>query len=360
VIARFVRPVCRGIGSGASVAALALLLLASAGAWAQQGVEPTGEVRRLLRLGVFAPPRHIHVEQALVPWMERVNAALADDGIRIRLFSGGALGRKGEFQLRLLRSGVHDLSWFPTGYMPGRFPGVELFEIPVLTDNPAALTRAFWRLYEGGALPGFDGLKALALSVSPPYHFHLTFPVDDLGDLAGRKIRVLNAAQAQMMRNLGATPVAGIGGSEVAESLSRGLIDGALFSWHATRSMGIELITTSHIDQAIAFSPSVVVMREDVFRSLPARAQAVIEAESGEALSMAYIRSMQQAAEAAVARVEASDRHAIYTPTPEERARFRETFRQLVERWAREDPERQNLIRALRDTAERRNAGPES
>ena len=330
----------------AAVFACAITVIAAV-ARAQDGAGSTEP--RLLRLGVFAPERHVHVETALIPWMERVNRDLARDGVEIRLFSGGALGRKGEFQYRLLETGVHDLSWFPTGYMPGRFPALELFEIPLLTDDPVALTRAFWRLYERGKLPGFDGLEALALSVSPAYNFHLTFPVDSLADLKGRKIRVLNAVQAEMMEGLGATPVAGIGGSEVAESLSRGLIDGALFSWHATRSMGVELITTTHIRQPIAFSPSVVVMREAVLKSLPERAQRAILETSGEALSMAYIRSMQRAADAAVARVEADPRHSLYTPSEDEQDRFRAAFRQIARGWAAGEPWRRELIDALAD-----------
>jgi len=330
------------------VLACALVSFALLPGGAARAQEPGSDPHhRLLRLGIFAPQRHIHVQEALIPWMENVNSTLRKDGFEIELFSGGALGRKGEFQLRLLRTGIHDLNWFPTGYVPGRFPGAELLEIPLLTDDPRALTRAFWRLYDRGALPGFSDLKALALSVSPAYHFHLTFPVDSLDDLAGRKIRVLNAAQAEMMRVLGATPVAGIGGSEVAESLSRGLIDGALFSWHATRSMGIELITTTHINQPIAFSPSVVVIRQETFDSLPPRSRAAIEAASGEAFSMAYIESMQSHADAAVERVKADPRHTIYTPTPAEQERFRRAFQRVVERWAGGDPERERLIDRL-------------
>lgn len=346
----------------AGVVATALLLTSAPPGGAQPAQGDSVRPARLLRLGVFAPERHVHVEKALIPWVERVNSALMRDGVEVRLFSGGALGRKGEFQYRLLETGVHDLSWFPTGYMPGRFPALELFEIPLLTDEPVALTRAFWRLYERGALPGFEGLRALALSVSPPYNFHLTFPVGSLEDLRGRKIRVLNAAQAEMMEVLGATPVAGIGGSEVAESLSRGLIDGALFSWHATRSMGVELITTTHIRQPVAFSPSIVVMRESVFESLPETAQRTIEETSGEALSMEYIRSMQAAADAALARVSSDPRHTLYTPTMDEQRRFRAAFEKIAGRWAGDEPWRRDLIEALAAAlaeieAERRESG---
>lgn len=302
----------------------------------------------VLRLGIFAPERHVHVREVVLPWVENVNRRLARHDVRIAAFTGGALGRKGDMQLRLLESGVHDLTWFPTGYLPGRFPETELFEIPLLTDDPELLTRAFWRLYEEGSLEGLENYKPLAISVSPPYHFHLTFPVDSLDDLAGRKIRVLNAAQAEMMQSLGATPVAGIGGSEVAESLSRGLIDGAMFSWHATRSMGVERITTMHIDQAIAFSPSILIMRRKSYDALPAPARRIIDETTGEEMSLAYIRTMLGEVEKALARVGGNDRHSFYTPTAEERARLQATFAALTDRWAGDDTARLKLVRDLK------------
>lgn len=321
----------------------------------------------VLRLGIFAPERHVHVREVVLPWVEDVNSRLADHDIRIAAFTGGALGRKGDMQLRLLETGVHDLTWFPTGYLPGRFPETELFEIPLLTDDPELLTRAFWRLYEEGSLSGFDDFKPLAISVSPPYHFHLTFPVESLNDLAGRKIRVLNAAQAEMMQSLGATPVAGIGGSEVAESLSRGLIDGAMFSWHATRSMGVERITTMHIDQAIAFSPSILVMRQDSFDALPAPARRIIDETTGEAMSLAYIRTMLGEVKKALIRVGNTDRHSFYTPTADEQAALQKTFTALAERWAGTNTARLELVRDLKrvlanmkgDTAQREATGAE-
>jgi len=302
---------------------------------------------RVLRLGIFAPERHVHVARVVLPWVEQVNSELASEGIRIQTFTGGSLGRKGEAQLRLMETGVLDMTWFPTGYLSGRFPAIELLEIPLLSEDPVALTRAFWRLYEGDHFPGLAQMKALATSVSPPYYFHLTFEMNSLDDMAGRKIRVLNAAQAEMMQALGATPVAGIGGTEVAESLSRGLIDGALFSWHATRSMGVELLTRTHIKKAIAFSPSVLAMRNETYDSLPPRAREVIDATTGEQLSMAYIEEMLEEVESALQRVSADSRHEFYTPTAEESARFRNTFARLVDRWASDDQQRHRLISTL-------------
>jgi TRAP-type C4-dicarboxylate transport system substrate-binding protein len=241
---------------------------------------------RVLRLGLFIPATHVHVREALMPWVARVNPLIEPEGYTIRLFSGGVLGRNALLQSRLLTSGVIELTWFLPGYTPGLYPYVSLMELPLLHDDPVLLTRAFWRMYERGMLPDLDGMQALALSVSPAYQAHLTFPVNSLDDLNGKKIRVVDASEAQMVRAMGGTPVAGIGATELAEALSRNLVDGALFSWHAMGSLGVDRVTHVHIDHPLTFTPSIVAMNQQVFDSLPASVQNALVSTSGESLAL--------------------------------------------------------------------------
>lgn len=304
---------------------------------------------RVLRLGLFIPETHVHVREALAPWVERVNTELEPAGYTIRFFSGGALGRNAMLQSRLLRSGVIDLTWFLPGYTPGLYPNVALMELPLLHDDPVLLTRAFWRMYERGMLPDLDDVQPLALSVSPAYHAHLTFRVNDLGDLAGRKIRVVDASEAQMVRAMGGTPVAGIGATELAESLSRGLVDGALFSWHAMGSLGIDRVTSVHIDHPLTFTPSVVAMNRRTFDSLPAPVQQILLATSGESLSLDYTYSMLRGAEAARERAGGQGHRQFYTPSAADRERLDEAIELMRQRWHQGDADRLALIGAMED-----------
>lgn len=298
-----------------------------------------------LRLATFAPERVVHIRTVLKPWIAGLNAALAGEA-EIRLHAGGALGRDGSMQWPLLVSGVHDITWFPTSYEAGRFPAVEMFDFPLLSDDPMALTIALWRLYERGLLPGFGEQKVLALSVSPPYAFHLGFEIAGMADLRGRKIRALNGAQAAIVEAFGATAIGGMSATELAESMSRNIIDGVLFNWHATRSVGIERVARTHILQPVAFAPSVVVMNRARFDALSPRARAAIEAASGEALSVAFTQSLLDEAAQAVERMRAAG-HQLYQPDAGERATFRAAFDRLREDQVGGDPERQRLLDAL-------------
>lgn len=317
----------------------ALLLLPLSSAEAGEG--------RVLRFGLFIPDRVVHVREVVKPWVAGLNEDMAGEA-EIRLYPGGALGRDGDMQWRATTTGVLDLTWFPTGYVAGRFPAIEIFDFPLLSDDPMTLTIALWRLYERGYLKGLEGVRALALSVSPAYNFHLAFPLETLDDLKGRKIRVVNRSQAVLVEALGAKAIAGISATQAAESLSRGLIDGALFSWHATRAIGIDRVTESHILAPVAFSPSVLIINEASYARLPEAARRAIDARSGEALSIAFTQSLIREAEASRARAEADPKHRLYRPDADEHARMRDVFRRLGDDWTGGDPERERLLAALR------------
>ena len=307
--------------------------------------DPASAAARDLRAAVFVSARVVHVREVLVPWIATLNEAL-DGAAHVTLYSGGALGRDGELQWQLLRSGVSDITWLPLGYEAGRFPAAEIFELPLLSDDPLRLTRAAWRLYEAGELPGFEEVRLLALSVSPAYGIHLAFGLKDMRDLEGAKLRVVNHAQAGLVSALGAVPVAGIGANALAESLSRHLIDGALFGWHAIRPVGIERVSETHIIEPVGFALSAIVMNRDSFAALPPRARRAIERLSGEPLSVAFTVRLIAEAEAARARVTAAG-HRLYQPRPEEAARMRAYFAAYGEAWRARDPARQRVHDAL-------------
>jgi TRAP-type transport system periplasmic protein len=299
---------------------------------------------RVLRVGLFIPDTHVHVREALRPWVDRVNEQIEPHGYTIRLFSGGVLGRNAALQARLVRTGVIDMTWFVPGYTPGQFPNVTLMELPMVHDDPMLLTRAFWRMYERGLLPELDDMRAFALSVSPPYQAHLTSGIDSLADLAGRKIRVVDASEAQMVKAMGGTPVAGIGATELAESLSRGLVDGGLFSWHAMASMGVDRVTSVHVDYPLTFTPTMLVMNRRVFESLPAPVRQIMVETSGESLSLAYTESMMRGAEATSERARPEAHRQFYTPSDADRQLIDAALEQMRQRWHGNDPEKLALI----------------
>jgi len=296
-----------------------------------------------LRFGVTVPERTITVREAMKPWAEEVTAA-SGGAIQIKLYPGGSLGRSGKLQYWMLKQGVLDITWLLPANTPNLFPSTDFFEIPLETADPLEMSLAFWRLYERGFLKGFDDIKPLALYVSPPYRFHLRFAYQDGDSLNGKKLRAMTHLQARMLEEAGATPVGGIATTQVAESLSRGLIEGALFSWHGVKPVGIMRATKVHIDQAITFAPAIVAMNRETYEALSPDARAAIDALSGEALVRRLVEAMNRAAQEAMAEARQDPERNFVESNAADAAIWRRRFKAAAEDWRRRDPQNDLLI----------------
>lgn len=290
---------------------------------------------RVLRLGVFVPPQTINVRKVLAPWVAEINAAAAGE-VRVELFAGGAMGRSGRAQYQLLKARVHDIGWIVLSYTPGQFADTRMFEVPLYSDDPMAISLAFWRLYQAGRLDGFDEVVPLALYVSTPFYLHLNFPARTIADLAGRKIRVVTYSQARVVEAVGATPIGGITATQMAESLSRGLIDGTAFNWYAARAMGLTQVTRHHFEQPFAYSPALVAMNKKTFASLSPRMRAIFRDLSGERLIRLFVTEMVKAGQAVATETRERKGHRFIDATPADTVTWRSAFSALEEQYARD------------------------
>lgn len=285
-----------------------------------------------LRFGVTIPERTSTVREAMAPWARAVSAASAGT-LAVEIYPGGSLGRNGRLQYWLVRQGVLDIAWIVPSDAPGRFPATDFFEIPLKSDDPLLVSLAFWRLYERGYLKGFEDVKPLALYVSPPYRMHLRFPYDGADSLRGRKIRAVTYLQSKLLEEAGATPVGGVTTTQVAESLSRDLIDGALFSWHGVKAVGVMRSTSVHVDQPITLAPAMIVMNRKVYEALPPEARAAIDATSGEPLIRALVLSMNKAAAAAVGEASMDPDRSFIKSSAGETEVWRRRFEDAARAW---------------------------
>lgn len=296
-----------------------------------------------LRFGVTIPEKTVTVRKAMKPWVQDVSAASGGE-LEIDLYTGGSLGRNGKLQYWMLKQGILDISWLLPSNTPNLFPSTDFFEIPLKTDDPLEMSLVFWRLYERGYLKGFDDIKPLALYVSPPYRFHLRFPYKNSHDLRGRKIRAVTHLQAILLRQAGAVPVGGITTTQVAENLSRGLIDGALFSWHAVKPIGIMRTTHVHVDQAITFAPAIIAMNRTVYETLPHQARLAVDSLSGDPFVRRLVAAMTGAAAEAKAEARTDPKRVFIHSNPEDTAVWHQRFKDAAEKWRSGDKERDLLI----------------
>ena len=336
-----VKPVESAIKKNAGVRKTAALLAASLIALA-----PPCVGAETLRFGVSIPERTSTVREAMAPWASEVSAASAGT-LSIEFYPGGSLGRNGKLQYWLVERGVLDIAWILPSDTPGRFPATDFFEIPLKSDDPLLVSLAFWRLYERGYLKGFESVKPLALYVSPPYRMHLRFPYSGAQSLRGRKIRAVTHLQSKLLKEADATPVGGVTTTQVAESLSRGLIDGALFSWHGVKAVGVMRSTSTHVDQPITFAPAMIVMNRKVYDGLASEARAAIDVMSGETLIRRLVQSMNKSAAAAVNEASMDSDRSFVESTPEDAMIWRARFEEAARAWRAKSADNERIAVAF-------------
>ena len=126
-------------------------------------------------------------------WMDKVEK---DSGGRIK-FEGYPAMQLGGTPVQLYdqaKDGVVDVVWTLPGNTAGRFPRVEVFELPFMMSNAEATSKAYWEYVQTLAPDEFKDTQVLALQVHGPGVIHTADkPVHNVDDMRGLKLRAPDA-----------------------------------------------------------------------------------------------------------------------------------------------------------------------
>jgi TRAP-type C4-dicarboxylate transport system substrate-binding protein len=176
------------------------------------------------------------------------------------------------------------------GYTAGRFPAMEVFELPFMTNSAEAGASAAWDYLQKYALKEFPGTKILATWVHDEGYVHTRDkPVRSLDDLKGMKLRAPTRQTNKLLTKLGASPV-GMPVTGVADAVSKGTIDGFVLPWEVIPAFKLHEMVKYHTETdasrpALYSAGFVFAMNQAKYDSLPADLKAVIDKNSGAALS---------------------------------------------------------------------------
>ncbi|MGC4397440.1 TRAP transporter substrate-binding protein [Hydrogenophaga sp. T2] len=271
--------------------------LAALGAVAAATVAGTAMAQTVtLRLHQMLPQQATIPARALVPWAQKVEA---DSGgrIKVQLFHAMQLGGAPPQLFDQARDGVVDLTWTVLGYTPGRFPKTEVFELPFMSGDPVASSRAIQEYVEKFAADEFKDVKLIAVHTHGPGLFHSKTPITGLESLRGMKVRGGSRIINNMLVKLGATPV-GMPVPAVTDALTKGTIDATTIPWEVTPSLKVTELVKNHTTfagkeglytQTFAFS-----MNRASYEKLPPDLKAVIDKNSGIETAALFGRAMEE------------------------------------------------------------------
>jgi TRAP-type transport system periplasmic protein len=289
-------------------------------------------------------------------WMDKVEK---DSGGRIKFEAYPAM-QLGGTPVQLYdqaRDGVVDIIWTLPGNTAGRFPRIEVFELPFMMTNAEATSKAYWEYVQTVAPDEFKEVQLLALQVHGPGVIHtVDKAVKSVGDLKGLKMRAPTRQVTKLLSSLGATPV-GMPLPGIPDALSKGTIQGCVIPWEVVPSVKVH----EPAGGALYTTTFVMAMNKAKYNSLPADLKKIIDDNSGLATS-GWLGKTQQAGDTA-GRKSASDRNnTIFTVGVEEAQQFRRASRQVEVEWVEDMKKRgfdgQKLLATARSLIDKHTKAP--
>ena len=235
-----------------------------------------------LKVSHYLPPNHTF-QRELLKWGD-VLVERSHGRLRLDIFPASQLGPVNR-QFDLVRNGVADIAVGLHGATPGRFPMTDLVSLPYLApkagSNSAVTSRRLTELAPTYLAAEHPGMKILWMAVTNPLMFHTSRrPIAHLEDFRGLRIRYAGEQFAQIIPLLGASPLA-VPPAETADSLAKGIIDGATFPYEACQSFDLGTVLKYSLEPGVSAATFAVVMNPSKFASLAPDLQSLIDQTTG-------------------------------------------------------------------------------
>lgn len=227
--------------------------------------------------------------QVITPWCDKVAKESAGK-LKCQIFPAMSLGGTPAQLVDQVKDGVADLVITLPGYTAGRFPAMEVFELPFMTNSAEAGAKAAWDYLQKYALKEFPGTKILAIWVHDEGYIHTRErQIKTLADFKGLKMRAPTRQTNKLLASLGASPV-GMPLPAVVDAVSKGTVDGFLLPWEVMPSLKLHEMVKFHSETdpsrpALYSAVFIFGMNQARYDALPADLKKVIDANSGATLS---------------------------------------------------------------------------
>jgi len=271
----------------------------------------------VLRMSNWVPLGHPLYTDVLKPWTEDV-ARLTNGRVTVEI-APKVVGTV-PTQFDVVRDGLADVVYIVAGYTPGRFPLVELGELPFITDDAQVGATAFYRFYEKYLAPldVYKGVHTLStFTTSAGQIYTVKKQIKTIDDLKGLKLRSPLASTMPTIEALGAVPVLKPV-SELYEMLSTGVLDGTMSQKEQGNSYKLADVTQylTLIPGGTYNSVMALLINQDKWDSIDKADQEAIMSVSGEAFAEKIGRAFDKGDQGGIEAMKKAGR-TIETASPE-------------------------------------------
>ncbi len=308
-----------------------------------------------LRFEHFLPANSNAQVDVIEPWCADLSKE-SDGRIKCEIYPSMQLGGKPSQLNDFVRNGVVDIVWTALGYSPGSFPRNEVLELPfMLPSDGIVASDIIWDYANGPGAEDFKPYKVLAVYSDFGGTLHTTKKeVKSVDDMKNLRIRASTRQASRFLDAVGATPVS-MPPSQIADSLSKGVLDGALAAWEVVPSTKLDETTFFHTQTgpnqaATTITTLAVLMNQERFDSMPEDLRAILDKYSGATLTKRFAQSWSKATEKVEKQIAAESGQTVITWSDEAYANLKQKSQSVTDEWLadkKENIDKQALINDL-------------
>ena len=284
----------------------------------------------IIKMGSYTPPKSGHLNKIIIPWLRKVEADSAGT-VKFQEFWGGALIRSPRKQWEGMLNGIQDATTVMPAYTQKLFPDFTFYSLPFLFQGTGSIegTLVGWKMFESGLIDVGDKVHVVAVYSNDNGGLHFNRKISSLGDLKGLKVRVPGPGQARVLKVLELVPV-GMGARQVAESLNRGVIQGALMGWSAIKIFRVTPLLKSHVDLPLGTRSFFIGIHKRVYDKLPRAGKAAVDKNAGLDFSMQLGKYYER--DGNKMRTKSGQRNVV-TPNAADQGELFKKFKPFHDRW---------------------------
>src|SRR5699024_1962570 len=223
-----------------------------------------------LSYAFFAPDGTFPAVQ-MEEWKKRLEER-TNGKVEVELFPGGTL-LTAENMYEGVASGTADIGLNSTSYEPGRFPLLELSDMPSNYNDAVVASKVTADLIEKYPPEAFEDFKIITTFATEPMYIQSKDPIASLDDLKGKQLRI-GGAVAPVLEEMGVAPV-GMSQAEVPEALQTGIVDGYVSSREVLQDLNFAEMVGYVTEYPLVINTFVAVMTQEKWESLPEDIQEV-------------------------------------------------------------------------------------
>ena len=220
----------------------------------------------------------------IAPWARKIESEFKGR-IKIDIFPSMQLGGSPQQLFDQARDGVADIVWTLPAYTAGRFPVVEVFDLPFLGARKAVPnSKALQEFSTLHLRDEFKEVHPICFFAQDHGVIHANKAIKSLADLRGMRLRFSARLLGDGLRSVGVNAIS-MPVPQVPEALAQGVIDGCVLAWEAVPTLKIHELVKFHTEipgsPTLSTTSFLLAVNKARYESLPGDLKAVIDANSG-------------------------------------------------------------------------------